>query len=80
MTELNKFVRIKESGRRSLTSDRREYMGIEQLKFKDEDGDRPVGLEVVISVVENGYLVESEGERRVYLNKKPLLDFLKEYL
>lgn len=57
-------------------------MGIEELKFKDEDGDddKPTGLEVVISVVENGYIVESEGERRVYLNKKPLLDFLKEYL
>ena len=57
-------------------------MGLEELKFKDEDGDddTPTGLEILISVVENGYIVESEGERRVYLNKKPLLDFLKEYL
>lgn len=56
-------------------------MGIETLKFKDEDDyDTPVGLEVVIKVVENGYIVQSEGEERVYLNKAPLLDFLKKYL
>ena len=56
-------------------------MGLEELKFKDGDDDNaPAGLEILISVVENGYIVESEGERRVYLNKRPLLDFLKEYL
>lgn len=53
-------------------------MGIKELKFKDEDDyNGATGIEIVIQAVNNGYIVEIDGDKEVFLDKKTLLDYLK---